>query len=481
MREDQQFLCEQVDQKKEEYCKLSDGIWRAAELKFKEKESADLLCKMLEQEGFLVERGIAGMETAFRASFGEGEPRVAFLGEYDALASLSQKECSAEREAVVPDGNGHGCGHNLLGVATAASAVAVKNLLQKEKRTGTVVYFGCPGEEGGSGKAFMARAGVFDDMDVAFCWHPGDANFVRSTSSYANIQVAFQFTGKAAHAAAVPHLGRSALDAVELMNVGVNFLREHVPVETRMHYAITNAGGVSPNVVQPYAEVLYLLRAPKIGEVQPIYERVCNIAEGAALMTETKLKVVFQKACSELVMNDALGEALYRNLLAVGAHQPSEAEISFAKEIQATFSEEEFTQRGVASKRGAGCTEKTPEYQVMLHDPIHSGVLPFHPAVGSSPGSTDVGDCSQVVPTAQIYTATGALGTPGHTWQMTAQGTSTLAHENMLYAAKVIACTGWDAMTDPELIQRAKKEYTERMGETGYQCIIPPEVQPKPY
>ena len=293
---------------------LADDIWEYAETAFAEFKSAEALAKTLEDEGFSVTREVADIPTAFSASFGSGKPIIGILGEFDALSNLSQVANTTEKTPLIQGKAGHGCGHHLLGVGSLAAAIAVKEYLTQTGKSGTVIYYGCPGEEGGSGKAFMARDGVFDELDVAFCWHPSDANGIMAGSSLANIQVSYKFKGIAAHAAACPHLGRSALDAVELMNVGVNFLREHIIPEARVHYAITNTGGYSPNVVQPEAEVLYLIRAPKNQGAQEIYERVNKIAKGAALMTETELEIDFVKACSNLVPNTTLEKVLHKNM-----------------------------------------------------------------------------------------------------------------------------------------------------------------------
>ena len=322
-----------IEKKRDVFIELSDRIWEFAETAFVEFQSADLLCAALEKEGFCVERGTGGVSTAFCGSWGSGSPVIAFLGEYDALSGLSQKGGVAVKEPLVPGGNGHGCGHNNLGAGAFAAAVAFREYLKNSGKGGTVRYYGCPGEEGGSGKAFMARAGVFDDVDAALTWHPGSVNAVFPFSSLANFQVAYRFKGKSAHAAACPHLGRSALDAVELMNVGVNYLREHVIPEARMHYAITDSGGFSPNVVQPKAEALYLLRAPRTPQVEEIYERVNKIARGAALMTETELEIRFIKACANVVQNNVLERVLERNFAELGVPEYAEEEISFARAI----------------------------------------------------------------------------------------------------------------------------------------------------
>lgn len=279
-----------IDQKSGLYKNVSDRIWDYAETRFDEVRSANLLCKTLENEGFQVERGVANLETGFIATFGNGKPAIAILGEYDALAGLSQQAGSANYEPIIQNGNGHGCGHNLLGVGALAGAIATKQYFEDHNLAGTVKYFGCPAEESGYGKSFLARDGYFKDVDVAFSWHPGTVNAIMHARANAVINATFKFKGRSSHAAASPHLGRSALDAVELMNVGVNYLREHIVDEARIHYAVTNTGGLAPNVVQAEAEVTYLIRAPKPNQVKDLYQRVLNCAKGAALMTETTVE-----------------------------------------------------------------------------------------------------------------------------------------------------------------------------------------------
>lgn len=276
------FINDYIEKNQHQFTTLSDDIWDHPETRFEETYSSTLLADALEKEGFHVERGVGNIETAFIASYGSGTPVIALLGEFDALAGLSQHSACSEPSPVIENGNGHGCGHNLLGTAALSAAYAVKAWLKENNLSGTVRFYGCPGEEGGSGKTFMVREGLFNDVDAAITWHPESFSGVFNVKSLANIQTAFRFKGIASHAANSPHLGRSALDAVTLMNVGVQFLREHIIQEARIHYAVTNTGGASPNVVQADAEVLYLVRAPQLDEAQDIYQRVIKIAEGAA-------------------------------------------------------------------------------------------------------------------------------------------------------------------------------------------------------
>ncbi|MGM0714712.1 M20 family metallopeptidase [Brevibacillus parabrevis] len=462
---DTKRIAEMIESKRDSFIKVSDRIWEFAETRFQEYQSAELLAQTLESEGFQVERGVGGIQTAFIGSFGSGTPVVAILGEFDALSGMSQKKGQAKEEPEVPGANGHGCGHNLLGTASLAAAVAVKQYMEENNLPGTVRYYGCPGEEGGSGKSFMARAGLFDDVDFALCWHPMGYNSIMAVESLANYQVYFKFKGKSAHAAASPHLGRSALDAVELMNVGVNYLREHIITDARVHYAITNSGGLSPNVVQPYAEVLYLVRAPKVDQVQEIYERVCKIAKGAAMMTETEVEIVFDKACSNLVQNRTLEEVMYKNYQELGVPVHDEAELQLAKAMRATLSEQE---KATAERQSPGTPD--PDMVTWLN-PYNGGTIPLN-------GSTDVGDVSWITPTAQCTTACFINGSTLHSWQWVALGATSMAHKGMLHAGKVMAATAVDMLQNPELLAKAKAELKERLGGKEYVCPIPDGVMP---
>lgn len=464
-----------IERKRDTFIEISNKIWELAELRFDEFQSAGLLCQTLENEGFQVERGVAELETAFVGSYGSGKPVIAFLGEYDALAGLSQQGGTTTKMAVLKDGNGHGCGHNLLGTGSLAAAIALRHYMEENGIGGTVRYYGCPAEEGGSGKTFMVRAGLFDDVDFSLCWHPSDNNLVIPTSSLANIQVSFQFTGRTAHAAQAPHLGRSALDAVELMNVGVNYLREHIIPEARVHYAVTNTGGLSPNIVQMNASVLYLIRAPKINEVNEIYQRVCKIAEAAALMTETEVKIIFEKACSNLVPNDTIQQVMFDQFTQLGTPQFTEDERQYAIDIRSTLTEQEKNGSQVA---------KIPFYQKIFEKerdaPFSTALYPYLKELTNMimPGSTDVGDVSWIVPTAQCTVTCFPQGTQLHSWQAVAAGVTSIAHKGMLHAGKVMAGTALAMLTQPALIEQAKQELQERLRNASYQNPIPEDVKP---
>ena len=458
-----------VDAKRDAFVALADEIWRLAEIRFNERKSVAAHIGALEEEGFRVTRNVGGMDTAFVAESGAGGPVIGFLGEYDGLAGLSQEAGVAQPETATPGAVGHGCGHNLLGAGAALAAVALRNHLMSTGTKGTVRFYGCPAEEGGSGKTFMARAGAFDDLDAAVSWHPGCFASVMSRSSLANFQVYWRFTGRASHAAGAPHLGRSALDAVELMNIGVNFLREHMPSSARVHYSITDAGGISPNVVQPRAEVLYLIRAPEVGAARRLFDRVRKIADGAALMTETRVEMEIDKACSNIIPNMALAEAMYENLKRVGPVPFDAADVAFAGAIRKTLTPDDIAH----SIEMYGAPEAASE-------PLYGAPVPLDPTPRLIGGSTDVGDVSWIIPTVQLWGACFAVGTPGHSWQLVAQGMAPAAHKGMVHASKVMAATALDAIRDPELLRRAKTELKERVGSGGYTCPIPDEVVPPP-
>lgn len=472
-------LDEIIEDKKNIFIDVNNKIWQYAEMRFEEFKSAELLSTVLEDEGFSLERGIAGISTAFVASFGSGKPVVAILGEYDALSGLSQKSGVAQKEPLSEGGSGHGCGHNILGTGALAAAVAVKHYIEENKVGGTIRYYGCPGEEGGSGKAFMVRDGAFDDVDVALTWHPLTHNTIFSVRTLANYQIYFKFHGKSAHAAAAPHLGRSALDAIELMNVGVNYLREHIIQEARVHYAVTNAGGSSPNVVQSETEVLYLIRAPKINQVQEIYERICNVAKGAAMMTGTDCEIVFNKACSNYIPNSTLEKLLYNNFKEVGAPEFDNEEKKFARDIKNTLSETDINNDLQTANEFMG--GKGQEIvNVLKEKDIADIILPYVYSSTLLSGSTDVGDVSWIIPTAQFSVACNAFGTPGHSWQNVAQGTTTYAHKGMLVAGKVMARTVVDVLLNPKIVEEAKDELRVILDGTAYICPIPSEVKPSP-
>lgn len=469
-----------IDEKSSIFTNAADKIWGFAETRFDLSHSAELLIDLLEKEGFSVERDVAGVPNAFVATWGEG-PAIGFLAEYDALSNLSQVADATEKRVEIPDGAGHGCGHNLLGVGAVAAAVALKDCLTGEGETqgrAAIKLFGCPAEESGSGKAFMARAGVFDGVSAMFTWHPWAETKVWGFSSLANYQVYFHFKGVSSHAAAAPEHGRSALDAVELMSVGVNYLREHVVQEARIHYAYTNAGGASPNVVQPNASVLYFVRAPKSCQVGPIFERVVDIAKGAALMTGTTMEVEWDSACSEFLVNDTLSRAMYENMCELGDIAYTDKELAYARAFTDTLPE--TAQKSVASMI-ARAFAPIPKEQAdaMAAIPVQGELFPYALTDAPMSGSTDVGDASWIAPTAQALATCYPTGTVSHSWQWVSTGKSSIAHKGMLYAAKAMAMTALDAIRDPELVRRATEEHADRREGEPYRCPIPNDVKPR--
>ena len=469
MRADKLEALSVIDRQADFFRELADEIWDHPELSLKEFRAADLYCRKLRALGFEVTEKLCGIETAFCGRFGSGKPVIGILGEFDALSGLSQEAGSTEAKPLIPGGNGHGCGHNLLGVGSLAAACAVKEWLEKSGRPGTVIFFGCPGEEGGAGKAFMAREGLWKKLDAALCWHPSDVNQVKTGTNNSSIQVLYRFRGKAAHAAGDPYNGRSALDAVELMNIGVQFLREHMTDDCRIHYAITDAGGVSPNVVQANAAVLYMVRANKVADSVKLQARVDDIARGAALMTGTDFERVFIDGTAELLPNFCIEDALYRNLEEIGVPAYTEEDRRLASALKASY-----PGSGIAGVYGI----RDPEIEKTLRrlsgngeKAINDFIPPLYSTTAFSPGSTDVGDVSWLTPTSQIETVCWPAGVPGHSWQIVACGKSELAHKGMFLAAKVLAGTAVDLLSDGELLARARAEFEERSAE-GYVCPI---------
>ena len=337
MNHEKKTALEAVEQKENLIKEVAGSIWSFAELSLQEERSAALYCEVLERQGFRVERGLCGISTAFSASFGSGRPVIGLLAEYDALAGLSQKAGMSEKEELVPGGCGHGCGHNLLGAGAMAAALGVKAWLEETGKSGTVILYGCPGEEGGASKAFMAREEIWRSLDAALTWHPDDANEVVTGSTNSCIQVQYKFHGVASHAAGAPEKGRSALDAVELMNIGVQFLREHMSDKARVHYAITDGGGCSPNVVQPYASVLYMVRSNRVAEAVELQERVDKIAHRAALMTETTFDRQFIDGLADTIPNHTLERLLQKNFEEVGIPAHTEEELTLADALAQTY------------------------------------------------------------------------------------------------------------------------------------------------
>lgn len=467
-----QKLYDSVDKNAEKITALSDAIWDFSELSMKEYKSAAYYCDLLEQEGFRVERKLCGIPTAFSGSFGSGKPRIGILGEFDALSGLSQCPGSTKRESLNPGGNGQGCGHNLLGAAAFGAALAVKKAIEAGLLHGTVVFYGCPGEEGCAGKTFMARDGMFRDLDAALTWHPGDTNEIKVGSSAACMQVEYSFTGVSAHAADNPHMGRSALDAVELMHVGIQFLREHMPPNSSIHYSITDAGSVSPNVVQPAATTVLMVRGETVRKAKALLERVNKIAQGAALMTETSVSMRQIDGTASILPNETLERVMYENMQQVPVPEYTAAEREFAEALHATYP---AAVPGLLSNSNRQVWAYANKMTDGGKRAINDFIMPYVPSFAYAPGSTDVGDVSWLTPTAQITTATWTSAAPGHSWQNVSIGRTSIAHKGVLQAAKIIAGSAADLMEQPELLEKARAEFDEAAAE-GYDCPIGKEV-----
>ncbi len=459
-------LWRHVDLHSERMIALSDRVWAMPEVCYTEHGSCAEHVSELRHQGFRVSEALAGIPTAVMGEAGAGGPVIAFLGEYDALPGLSQEAGVAEPRPIREGGPGHGCGHNLLGSAALLAATALKDWLESTGTPGRVRYYGCPAEEGGAAKAFMVRAGAFADADAAITWHPSSFWEVAPAVALANTRVDFAFTGRASHAAAAPNLGRSALDAVELMNVGVNYMREHMPSDARVHYAYLDAGGIAPNVVQARARVRYSIRARDLPGMLDLVERVKAIARGAALMTETEVETRIVSAVSNLVGNAPLERALHAAMEELGPPPFDEADRAFAQAIRATLTEGDIA--AIYRTIGLPVTDA----------PLADFLMPFDAKRDPAVGSTDVGDVSWVLPTVQAHAPSVAIGTPFHTWQVVAQGRSPAAHKALVQVAKAMAATGAALIRDPALLTEAKTDLARQVGPRGYSSPLPADVEP---
>lgn len=445
-------VLKKIDARAEHYGQLSHRIWEFAEVGYKERQSSDLLKAELRAAGFQLQENVADIPTAFVASFGQGKPVVGILGEYDALPGLSQEAFIAEKKTLLDGAAGHGCGHNLFGVGSALAAIALKEYLTENKLSGTIRFYGTPAEEGGAGKVFMARAGVFNDLDVALAWHPGDSNSASLKSSLANITAKFRFYGQASHAAAAPDKGRSSLDAVLLMSHAVDMLREHVPQTTRLHYIITR-GGEAPNIVPDFAEIYMYARHPSMPILDGIWSRIIKCAEAGALATETRMEMELVGSVYNELPNEPLAKAVDKNLRSVGGVKYTAEERAFAEKLRQTF-----TLEGALP---VGSQETVQEMEG-----------------GISSGSTDVSDVSWIVPTTEFRTATYVPGTPGHSWQAVACTGSSIGRKGMIVAAKTLALTGIDLLHDPKLIEAARADFNKRRAGYEYRSRIPANQKP---
>ena len=454
-----------VEARRAAYRGLADRVFDTPEIAYTEYASADAHLEMLQAEGARITRDLAGIPTAIMGEWGTGGPIIAILGEYDALPALGQEPGIAEERPVGKAG--HGCGHNLLGSAAMMAAAALRDWLAETGTPGRVRYYGCPAEEGGAAKTFMVRAGLFDDVDAAITWHPASVNAVDDAVSLANTRIDYTFHGRAAHAAGAPELGRSALDAVELMNVGVNYMREHMPDDARIHYAYLDAGGIAPNVVQARATVRQLVRARDLPGLRELIVRVDKIAEGAALMTETRVERRVVSGVSNLIGNRPLEEAMQTSFERLGPPVFDAADRDYAEAIRKTLTPDHIA----ASFRRIGMATR-PDL------PLADFIAPLERVSIGGEGSTDVGDVSWAVPTVQARVATCAVGTPFHSWQLTAQGKSPVAHKGMEHAAKVMASTARQLFESPTLLAAAKAEHDARLAAHPYICPMPDDVIP---
>jgi aminobenzoyl-glutamate utilization protein B len=435
-----------IDKDHERFTRIALDIWNFAEVGYKEEQSSALLARTLKESGFTVQSGVAGIPTAFVATFGSGKPVIGMLAEYDALPGLSQMAIP-ERKPVPGKAAGHGCGHHLFGTASVAAGIELKKLIETKKLNGTIRVFGTPAEEGGSGKVYMVRGGLFDDVDAVLHWHPGDRNEVTMSSALSNKSAKFRFYGVSAHAASAPDKGRSALDAVESMNYMANMMREHISGDTRIHYVITD-GGKAPNVIPDFAEVYYYVRHPRREQTVAIFERIVNAAKGAALGTGTMMDYEIIGGTHDLLINKTLAKVMYENLKTVGGIVYDPDDIRFAERIQTTFQD--------------------------ARAPISSAnsIVPLRSDVNVWPASTDVGDVSYTAPTVGLYSATWVPGTAAHSWQAVACGATPIGMKGMIVAAKTIALTGIDLLSDPAIIKKAREELKESVGDYQYKALL---------
>ena len=450
LRPAQQSAVEEIESRQSELNEVNKAIWEFAEVGLEERRSSALLIDKLKAAGFKVRVGVADMPTAFVAEFGSGKPIIGIVAEYDALPGLSQK-ISHERDPVTADAPGHGCGHSGLGTGALGAALAVKAAMEKHSIAGTVRLYGTPAEETLIGKVYMTLAGEFDQLDACLHWHPSSRNEVWNGESKAAVSAKFTFSGLTAHASGSPDKGRSALDAVELMNVGANYMREHLKEDARVHYVVTNGGG-APNVVPAKATVWYYVRANDHSDVERNFAWLRDIADGAAKMTRTTVSVQIDTDCHEIIPNNPLAALLLANLQRVGPPKFTPDEHMFARRLQESVTQEFGT-----------------VFERALDEEVHRT-----PKRGAGSGSTDVGDISWHVPTGGLRTACFASESPGHSWQNVAAIGSTIGEKGTAYAAKVLACTALDLLEDPKSLAAAKQDFNERMKDRKYVTLIPP-------
>ena len=449
-----------IEENRDKLWQLARNIWENPEGPNREYKACEWSADMLSAAGFTVEIGAGGLSTAIKAVYGAGSPVIAFLGEYDALRGLSQKS-STRQEAVTEGGWGHGCGHNLLGVGHIGAVIGLAREMEANNIPGTIIYYGCPAEEVLTGKVFMARAGAFKGVDLAVHWHPGSSNSISTGGNIGLNSFKLHFKGRTAHAGGDPHDGRSALDAVELTNVGIQYLREHVTSDVRIHYAITE-GGIVPNIVPDKASAWYYVRAATRKGIDEVYNRLLNVARGAALMTETEMSVEFLGGCYPTRNNHVLVNVIHNSMLEAPRDSWTAEEIAFAKAL--------------ANTPGSHIEEAQKNLETGPDVYLHDGVRPIQSDIGH--GSTDVGDIGHIMPTVMFGTATANLGAPGHSWQITSCSGSTIGEKGMIYAARVMALFGLKVLTDPAIYAEAKAEFYRVSEGNPYVCPIPDDVSP---
>jgi len=438
--------------------KASLKMWENPEGPYKEFLACDLTCELLEKYGFKVEKGLFGVPTSIRATWGSGHPAIGLLGEFDALPGLSQ-EVATEQKPIAGQTYGHACGHNLLGLAHVGAAIGLKAEMEAGNLPGTIVFYDCPGEEVLTGKGYMARGGAFKDIDLCIAFHPSTTNTVSTGSSNALNNAKFNFYGVTAHAGGDPHNGRSALDAVEIMNVGANYLREHVETDVRIHYVITN-GGTAPNIVPDFASVWYYVRAPRREKVEDTYERLCKVAEGAAMITGTRVEIEYQGGCYNTLNNKVLAEVVLEAMNEAPKPEYTAEEIEFARKLNDT------------KKENLDAIYK--RFNIPAGVQIHEGTMPLQSGGGG--GSTDVGDVQHMVPGIMVRTACYNIGAPGHSWQITACSGHSIGNKGMHFAARTMALFGLKVIKNPDIYKRAKEEFDAYMDGTKYVCPVTPEL-----
>jgi len=469
MSKEKQTALEWIEQNEKLLTDVHQKIWELAEVGLQEFRTAKVLMDILEKNGFKMEKGVAGMPSAFVATYGSGKPTIGIMGELDALPGISNKAVPY-KEPLVEGGAGHGCGHNSYATTALGGALAAKTAMVEHKIPGTVKCFGCPAEETLVGKVFMVRDGVFDGIDACLGHHPGASNSARLSSGNAMNSVKFEFFGKASHAAGSPHQGISALDGAELMNIGVNYLREHVVQEARMHYVIED-GGHEPNVVPPYARSWYYVRAPTRDLVEEYYERVLKIAEGADLMAGTTHKVKFLTGVHNGMPNKPLAELIVANMREIGAPTYTDEELAWAKELGKSVPRDQ--------KRKGLARSHLPNAMSLIDVDIDTNIYdPYGEEIKGGGGSSDVADVAWNVPTQQFGTAYFVVGCPGHSWQHTAIGGTSIAHKSTIFASKVMATTVIDLLMNPELLKAAREDWEARMEGLTYKSPLPPDLKP---